>query len=154
MTQLPVPGLPEVPDDRFTWELPAFEVHEFHPRRTAYSLCVFVINEGARILRQLERMQPYMRHVDVILADGGSTDGSMERGRLADAGVRALVVKRGPGRLSAQMRIACAFSIDQGYAGVVTMDGNDKDDPAGTPSFIRALEEGWDHVQGSRFRPG
>jgi hypothetical protein len=34
------------------------------------------------------------------------------------------------------------------------MDGNDKDDPAAIPRFVKALDEGCDHVQGSRFVAG
>jgi hypothetical protein len=34
------------------------------------------------------------------------------------------------------------------------MDGNNKDDPSAVPAFLKALEQGYDHVQGSRFIPG
>ncbi len=34
------------------------------------------------------------------------------------------------------------------------MDGNNKDDPSALPSFIKALESGIDHVQGSRYIRG
>jgi glycosyltransferase involved in cell wall biosynthesis len=69
-------------------------------------------------------------------------------------GVRGLVVKKGPGKLSAQLRCAYAFALDQGYKGIVTIDGNDKDDPEAIPRFIEALEGGIDFVQASRFLPG
>ena len=36
----------------------------------------------------------------------------------------------------------------------MTIDGNDKDDPEAIPRFIKALEEGADFVQASRFLQG
>jgi dolichol-phosphate mannosyltransferase len=63
-------------------------------------------------------------------------------------------VKTAPGKLSAQLRCAYAFALDQGYEGIVTIDGNDKDDPEAIPRFIEALKQGVDFVQASRFVPG
>ncbi len=37
--------------------VPEYTVHDLRPRSTRYAVCVFVINEGQRIRRQLERMQ-------------------------------------------------------------------------------------------------
>jgi hypothetical protein len=65
-----------------------------------------------------------------------------------------VLVKTGPGKLSAQLRCAYAFAMDQGYRGVITIDGNDKDDPGAIPDFVKALELGIDFVQASRFISG
>jgi glycosyltransferase involved in cell wall biosynthesis len=137
-----------------TWQLPEYEVHALRGRRTKYCLCVFVINEGQRIRRQLARMKPWSSKVDVILADGGSSDGSLELGYLGEQGVRALLVKKSPGRLSTQMRMALGYALKERYEGVIVMDGNDKDHPEAIDRFLAALEAGVDHVQGSRFVPG
>jgi glycosyltransferase involved in cell wall biosynthesis len=96
-------------------------------------------------------MQPITAHSDIVLADGGSSDGSLLLETLPLLGVRTLLVKKGSGRLGAQMRMAFAYALQQGYAGVVTMDGNNKDDPAAVPLFLQALDKGFDHLQGSRF---
>ena len=90
----------------------------------------------------------------IIIIDGGSTDGSLESDWLKSVGVRGLLVKTGAGRLSAQLRCAYAFALDQGYEGVVTIDGNDKDDPEAISRFIDALKNGVDFVQASRFLQG
>jgi len=135
-------------------EVPAHDVVPLAPRRSRYAVCLFVINEAERLHRQLARMQAVDHGLDVVLADGGSTDGSTDPARLAAAGVRALLVKRGPGRLSAQMRMGLAWCLDEGYDGVVVMDGNDKDDPEALPRFAERLAAGCDHVQGSRYVPG
>lgn len=135
-------------------QVPAYDTVELTPRRHRHCLAVFVLNEGERIARQLSRMDAAARHADVVIADGGSSDGAVTPDRLRQFPVSALLVKTGPGRLGAQMRMAFDWALDRGYEGVVTMDGNDKDDPAGVERMVRALDDGYDHVQGSRFVPG
>ncbi len=137
-----------------SWQVPAHDVHEFFPRRTRHCVCIPVLNEGDRIRRQLVRMRPLLDRADVVVADGNSSDGATTPARMREAGVRALLVKTGPGRLGAQIRMGLAWALAQGYEGVVLIDGNDKDDPAAIPSFLQALDEGADFVQGSRFLPG
>jgi dolichol-phosphate mannosyltransferase len=136
------------------WEIPAYEALSLRPRAARYALCVFVINEGERIQRQLAKMGPLMEQIDVILCDGGSSDDSLLPPALQSAGVRALLTKRGPGKLSAQMRMGLSWCLLEGYDGVIVIDGNDKDDSTAVPQFIAALERGGDHVQGSRYVPG
>lgn len=135
-------------------QVPSYEVHTLAPRASRYCIAVPVINEGERILRQLRKMQEHHGLADVIIADGGSTDGSMDPEGLRLLGVRTLLVKTGPGRLGAQIRMAFDYALKEGYAGVVLVDGNDKDETAEAARFIAALEEGFDFVQGSRFIPG
>jgi glycosyltransferase involved in cell wall biosynthesis len=135
-------------------ELPAYTVRELRPREHDYALAVFVLNEGERIRAQLAKMTPLAGEVDIIIVDGGSTDGALEESLLVQCGVRALLVKLGPGALSAQMRVGLHWCLEQGYRGIVTIDGNDKDDSSAVPRFVAALRDGVDHVQGSRYVPG
>ena len=137
-----------------SWQYPDFAITEFSPRRHRHALCVFLINEGERIQAQLRKMKPLADQVDIILADGGSTDGALDPGLLQECGVSTLLTKRGPGKLSAQMRMALAHCMERGYEGVVVVDGNDKDDTSAVPLFVQALDAGHDHVQGSRYIPG
>jgi len=136
------------------WSVPQGEVHELSPRAHRYCLLIPVINEGERILAQLARVRDVGADVDVVVADGGSTDGSNDPEVLRGLGVSTLIVKRDTGRLSAQLRLGMAHALQQGYDGVITVDGNGKDDVAAVPSFVRALEEGAGFVQGSRYVPG
>ncbi|MDX6767767.1 MAG: glycosyltransferase family 2 protein [Candidatus Methylacidiphilales bacterium] len=136
------------------WQVPTYQVAWGKPGRNRYAVCVFVINEGERVRAQLQRMKPLTDGVDVVIADGGSTDGSFDGDILEEAGVTALLVKTGPGRLSAQMRMGLAWCLQQGYEGVVTIDGNGKDGIGAIPQFIKLLEAGYDHVQGSRYIAG
>ena len=145
---------PGAPGGAAPREVPAFTVSAFAPKRHRYCLCVFVLNEGKKIVAQLDRMRGLADTVDIVIADGGSTDGALAPAVLRAGNVRTLLVKTGPGKLSAQMRMALAYAMDEGYAGVITIDGNNKDDPSAVPAFVAALDEGIDHVQGSRFIPG
>lgn len=138
------------------WEVPTYEITFESPKSKPFSLVIPVINEGDRILRLLERMKDLKITdlVDIIIVDGGSTDGSLEPSRLQSFGVNTLLLKTGPGKLSAQLRCAYSFCLLRGYKGVVTIDGNNKDDPKAIPAFIDKLNEGYDFVQASRFIPG
>lgn len=147
----PPPGLPDTGSD---WQVPAHTTQDLNPRRSDYAVCVFVLNEGDRLKSQLAKMQPYLATADIVLADGGSTDGATDPDYLRSMGVRALLVKTGPGKLGAQMRMAFAWCLRQGYKGVITIDGNDKDGVEAIPNFVQALQEGVDYVQGSRFIAG
>lgn len=143
--------------DRAKWQVPAMEVPLWLGRRHSYCVVIPVINEGERIKSLLKRMEAQeisSKLADIIIVDGGSSDGSLELNALQQVGVRGLIVKTGPGKLSAQLRCAYAFALDQGYQGIVTIDGNDKDDPEAIPQFIDALEDGVDFVQASRFIHG
>jgi glycosyltransferase involved in cell wall biosynthesis len=140
--------------DRTAWQVPAFTATVLVPRRHQHALVIPVLNEGARIRAQLERLAAAAAPADMVIADGGSTDGVLDPDALRRAGVRALLVKTGPGRLSAQLRMAYAWCLDEGYAGIVTMDGNGKDGVAAVADFVARLLEGFDYVQGSRYRPG
>ena len=136
------------------WEFPDFNVQVLAPKKNKYCVCVFVINEGQKVQKQLKKMKTYSLQADIIVADGGSTDGSLELAFLKTANVRTLLTKTGPGKLSAQMRMAFAYALDEGYKGVIVVDGNGKDDISAIPDFIKLLNEGYDHVQGSRFIGG
>jgi|GEM_PF-391607 len=140
--------------DTTDWAVPEHEVQDFMPRKHDYALVVPVINEGERIRRQLKETHTRSPQVDVVIADGGSTDGSLDSPFLSSVGVRALLTKTGPGKLSAQLCMAYAWCLLQGYKGVVTVDGNGKDGLDAINAFVAHLDDGADYVQGSRYLPG
>ncbi|QEU04106.1 glycosyltransferase family 2 protein [Pseudomonas oryzihabitans] len=142
--------------ERALWQVPSYSTTFWNGRSRPHCVVIPVINEGERILNLLRRMAAVRIAdiADVIIVDGGSTDGSLEPQRLQELGVRGLLVKTAPGKLSAQLRCAYAFVLDEGYTGIVTIDGNDKDDPDAIPRFIEAIEQGYDFVQASRFLAG
>jgi dolichol-phosphate mannosyltransferase len=135
-------------------QVPTYNVAEFAGRSADYCVCVFVINENGKLLKQLSAMREYCRDLDVVIADGGSTDGSTAPSELEPRGVNTLLTKTGPGKLGAQMRMAFDWALKRGYRGVITIDGNGKDGVDALPQFVAKLKEGYDHVQGSRFLQG
>lgn len=136
------------------WQIPLYKIYNLAEKKSQYCVCIFVINEGEKIQKQLKKMRSISETIDVIIADGGSTDNSLELKFLKQVNVRTLLIKKDGGKLSSQMRIAFAYAFQEGYQGIITIDGNNKDDPTAIPDFIKALDEGWEHLQGSRFIPG
>lgn len=141
-------------DEQNPCEVPVFKVIEYSQKRSRYCVIVFVLNEGKKILKQLDRMRHIAKTIDIIIADGGSTDGVLIDDNLKACNIRVLLVKTDSGKLSAQMRMAFFFGINQGYDGIITIDGNNKDNPDDIPRFIEDLDKGYDHIQGSRFITG
>lgn len=128
-------------------------VHTFYPRRTRYCVMIGVFNEGERFIQQLKRLTGFSDLVDIIVADGGSSDGATAVDQVAGK-VQALVVdQRGLG-LSGQYQLAMEYALSQGYEGIIMVDGNGKDGMDAVPDFILKLEQGADLIQGSRFLPG
>ena len=136
--------------------VPAYDRWVFQEKQQKVCLCIPVLNEGERILRELQRAQKAGIHqlVDILICDGASTDGSMDPQRLKELGVNTLLIKRGPGKQGAQLRTGFAFAKERGYTGILTIDGNDKDSIESVPLFLQRLEEGYDFIQGSRFVEG
>lgn len=147
---------PEMKIDNTGWQIPGYEAFPLAPRKNRYAVCVPVINEGERIQKELSRMKGsgVTDAADVIICDGGSADGSLSFDILKKAGAGALLVKKGPGKLGAQLRMGYSYALLKGYEGVVTVDGNDKDNVEAIPDFLKALDEGYDLVQGSRYIEG
>ncbi len=136
--------------------VPDYRIDSYQDKKSEYCLLIPVINEGVRILKELQRAQKagVDKLCDILICDGGSTDGSMEPERLKKLGVNGLLTKLGPGRQGAQLRMGISYALGRGYAGVLTIDGNNKDSIESVPLFIKKLREGYDLVQGSRFIPG
>jgi len=136
--------------------VPDYEQTEFSARKTKYCILIPIINEGQRILTELDRAKAagVGALADIILCDGGSTDGSMAFAGLTGRGVNTLLVKKGPGKQGAQLRMGLHFALQRGYEGVITIDGNNKDSIEDVVKFIEKLDNGYDFIQGSRFIEG
>lgn len=138
------------------WNVPKYEKLELEEKKSKYCLCIPVINEGEKIKNQLERAKQYGVHkvTDIIICDGGSIDGSLEIKFLKEMGVSVLLTKKDKGKLSAQLRMGYAFALERGYDGIITIDGNGKDNIEAVPNFVKELDNGFDMIQGSRYLPG
>jgi dolichol-phosphate mannosyltransferase len=135
-------------------EVPTYDIHEFHPRRTRYAVLIPVLEEGERILNQLRRMEFLQGKGDIIIGDGGSKDTTGDPNVLKTFSVRTLLVKTSAGKQSAQLRMLLDYAVDQGYEGFVLIDGNNKDGVDAIPNFFDAMDQGFDYIQGSRFAKG
>jgi dolichol-phosphate mannosyltransferase len=110
----------------------------------------FAYNEGDKIRKTLAR-HPRERSYDLLVADDGSTDGSLDQ---VDGTI--IVFRRDTNRgIGAMMKDVFAFALDRGYDVLVIQAGNDKDDPLEIPALLAPLLNGEaDFVQGSRYLGG
>lgn len=125
-------------------------------RAKDYVVLIPIIDEGDRIIQELgQAVEHHVHdHADIVICDGGSTDGCTEEGRLRELKVNTLLVKQDVGKQGAQLRMGIWWALQRGYKGIITIDGNDKDSIEDVPRFIQKLQEGYDLVQGSRFIKG
>lgn len=136
--------------------VPNFVSNEYIGKKRDYVLLIPIINEGNRIYRELLRAKKCrtQEHVDIVICDGGSTDGCADENKLKKLGVNTLLVKKGSGKQAAQLRMGIWWALQREYKGVITIDGNNKDSIEDVPGFIEKLKTGYDLVQGSRFLKG
>lgn len=136
--------------------VPGFEAHSFQEKRKEYALLIPIINEGERIRKELERAGNHhiAEYADIVICDGGSTDGCTGEEKLRELQVNTLLIKKDTGKQGAQLRMGIWWALERGYQGIITIDGNNKDSIEDVPHFIEKLNEGYALVQGSRFLPG
>jgi glycosyltransferase involved in cell wall biosynthesis len=142
------------PDFPVEWQVPDFTVQDLAEKTSDTAIIIPIINEGGRIRRQLSGMATANLGGDIIIADGGSNDGSTDPEGLRSNKVQSLLTKIGPGKLSAQLRMGFAYVLLRGYRHIVTIDGNGKDGFEAIPAFVEALKQGHGFVQGSRYLQG
>lgn len=136
--------------------VPNFNCQAFAEKKKEYCVLIPIINEGDRIVKELQRAKEHgvSQVADIIICDGGSTDGCTEEKRLIELEVNTLLVKDDIGKQGAQLRMGFYYAKERGYKGIITIDGNNKDSIEDVPKFIEKLEEGYDLIQGSRFVKG
>lgn len=136
--------------------VPQFECKEFSEKKKDYVVLIPIINEGERIIKELKRAYKYgvFNDADIVICDGGSTDGCTEETSLKALKVNTLLIKQDAGKQGAQLRMGFWWALQRGYKGIITIDGNNKDSIEDVPRFIEKLEAGYDFIQGSRFIKG
>jgi dolichol-phosphate mannosyltransferase len=136
--------------------VPRFECAEYKEKTKNYVVLIPIINEGERIIKELIRAYRHevSEYADIVICDGGSTDGCTDENKLRKLNVNTLLVKQDTGKQGAQLRMGIWWALRRGYKGIITIDGNNKDSIEDVPRFIEKLKEGYDFVQGSRFIKG
>jgi glycosyltransferase involved in cell wall biosynthesis len=113
------------------------------------SVVVPVKNEAANLRVVLPELSGLSLLHEVILVDGGSSDGTVDVAREVMPQIRVVgQTRKGKGNA-----LACGFAVVTGDI-VVMFDGDGSADPAEIPRFVEALVSGADFAKGSRFAPG
>ena len=137
-------------------KLPEYELTEISPKKNKYLICIPVLNEGEKFKNQLAQMKSLgiSSVADLIICDGGSTDGSVDIEILKQLDVNALVIRKSKGHMSDQLMLGYYYAVINGYEGTITIDGNGKDGLEGIFKMVEALDSGYDLIQGSRYLKG
>ena len=138
--------------------IPSYTSYHFFEKNNKYALLIPVINEGERFISQMTKMKDsnIFDICDVYICDGGSNDNSSNPDFIRDYGCCGLLInssdEKGQG---VQLKQGFYETMNNGYDGVIMVDGNDKDNVhESLPLFIEKLEEGYDVVQATRFSLG
>ena len=114
------------------------------------------LNEGQRLIKTVKNLEIELgNEFDLIVVDGGSTDGSIQQ--LISTPLKILqsilITNKGIG-LSYDLYMGFTEVVDK-YEYVMTLDGNNKDDVKNIRKiFSFAVTNEIDFTQGSRFRLG
>ncbi|MBO0683845.1 MAG: amino acid adenylation domain-containing protein, partial [Candidatus Dormibacteraeota bacterium] len=120
------------------------------PRRPLSSRVSVVVparNEAANLPHVLRRIPNWVD--EVVLVDGGSSDGTVDIARRLWPGVR-IVHQKGRGK-GAALRQGCEAATGEM---IVAMDADGSTDPAEIPLYVGGLLGGADFVKGSRYIQG
>ncbi len=116
-------------------------------RQVRVSVIIPVLNEALNLPHVFARLPQEI--YEVIIVDGGSTDGSADVARQLCPGVRIIDQTRcGKGNA-----LECGFRACRGDV-VVTIDADGSTDPGEIPRFVAALLDGADYAKGTRFALG
>lgn len=139
-------------------EIPENKVTILQEKNNKYCLCIPIINEGERLKSELQKAldSGVTQKVDIILLDSGTTDGSTSFENLTKYEINTLIEMEQKEKYtqSNALKVGFYYAMNRGYAGVVTIDGNNKDSIEDVVAFIEKLEEGYDFIQGSRYIKG
>lgn len=117
-------------------------------------VCPVAFNENVKLKRVIERFlkSPVVQSCDYLIVDDASNDGTTEMIReFAPRGVMTIRHDQRSGVGSA-IRTAIKYARSKGYAVLVIMAGNDKDNPDEISRLIDPIfKEGFDFIQGSRY---
>jgi glycosyltransferase involved in cell wall biosynthesis len=92
-------------------------------------------NESAAIAQVVTETQ---RHLPVLVVDDGSNNNTASLAEAAGATVLVQNPNRGKG---AALRRGFVYALENGFAGVISLDGDGQHDPAEIPAFVTLFEE-------------
>jgi dolichol-phosphate mannosyltransferase len=112
--------------------------------------------EAENIVDMLQRVRAAAPHVDVLVVDDNSADGTADLAEAAAAelGQVSVLRREAKGGLGSAYRAGFRYGLERGYEVMVQMDADLSHDPAALPGLLATLDEGADLAVGSRYVPG
>jgi glycosyltransferase involved in cell wall biosynthesis len=104
-------------------------------------------NEARSVGAVVKEVQSSCPGATVLVVNDGSVDATSEEARRAGAHVADLPFNLGVG---GAMRVGFRYALEEGFRGVVQIDGDGQHDPACVPALLDALDHA-DLVLGARF---
>jgi len=103
-------------------------------------------NEEGKIGSMVEESKKYS--CEVVVVNDCSTDKTAEEAKLAGATVITHKNNKGVG---AGIKTGLQYAIKRSYGVIIVMGADKQDDPNEIPKFIKAIKNGSEFVQGSRY---
>jgi dolichol-phosphate mannosyltransferase len=112
--------------------------------------------EADNVADVLGRVRAAAPHVDVLIVDDSSPDGTADLAKTVaeDLGQIDVLVRPDKGGLGVAYRAGFAHAFDHGYEVVVQMDADLSHEPEALPELLRRVDEGSDVAIGSRYIKG
>jgi glycosyltransferase involved in cell wall biosynthesis len=112
--------------------------------------------EALNITEVLTRVRAAVPHVDILVVDDSSPDGTAALARATgeELGQIDVLVRPKKDGLGNAYRHGFRVGMERGYEVLVQMDADLSHDPAALPSLFAALDDGAEAVIGSRYIPG
>lgn len=108
-------------------------------------------NEEAALPTTLQQLAARCPHLDVLVVDDGSRDGTARAASAAGVTVARLPFNLGIG---AALRTGFRYAVEHRYECAVQFDADGQHDPGDIAKLLSSLERGADLVLGTRFHPG
>lgn len=135
-----------------------YDILELRKKKNKYCLCIPILNEGERIIKELESAstEKLQDKIDFILLDSGSDDSSVSMKNLKKYKINTIITmqKKKKYTQSEALKAGFYFALKRGYMGIITIDGNNKDNIVDILKVVDKLDEGYDYIQGSRYIDG
>lgn len=119
-------------------------------------VCIPTYDEAPNIVEALQRVRDAAPHVDILVIDDNSPDGTADLARAAadELGQIEVLDRARKEGLGNAYRHGFRVGIDRGYDVLMQMDADLSHHADALPSLLAAIDDGAEAVIGSRYIPG